>query len=307
MFLSKLNFMEIKSLSTFIEIAKQKKIRKLVVAAAADEPVLIAIKNAYLSGIIIPILVGDKLQIEKIAKNIEFDISKVRIYNEPDTFKASAYAVSIIKEGKADILMKGLVSTATFLKAVLNKEYGLKKGTSLSHIAFFESPYYHKLLAVTDAAMNVYPDLNEKLEILKNAVEVFHKLGNKNPKVAIVCAIENVNEKMPPTVDAALITMMYLRGQINGCIIDGPLALDNAISREAALHKGITSDVAGDADLILTPNIESGNILYKSLNFLGGAVSAAVIMGAKVPIVLTSRADSEKSKLFSIALAAAME
>ncbi|OFX62585.1 MAG: phosphate butyryltransferase [Bacteroidetes bacterium GWA2_30_7] len=299
--------MEIKSLSTFIEIAKQKITRKLVVAAAADEPVLIAVKNAYQEGIIIPILVGEKTLIEKIAKKNEFDISKIEIFNEPDAVKASVKAVSFIKEGKAEILMKGLVSTGVLLKAVLDKENGLKKGASLSHIAFFESPYYHKLLAVTDAAMNVYPEFNDKVDILKNAIEVFHKLGIENPKVAIVCAVETVNEKMPPTIHAAMLTMMNKRGQITGCIVDGPLALDNAISKEAAHHKGIKSEVAGDADLILTPNIESGNILYKSLNFLGGAVTAAIIIGAKVPIVLTSRADSDRSKLLSIALAAAME
>lgn len=300
--------MEIKSLSTFIEIAKQKITRKLVVAAAADEAVLIAVKNAYSEGIIIPILVGDHTLIKKIAKEIAFDISKIEIFDEPDAIKASVKAVSIIKEGKAEILMKGLVATGPLLKAVLDKENGLKKGgAALSHVAFFESPHYHKLLAVTDAAMNVYPEFNDKVDMLNNAVEVFHKLGISNPKVAIVCAVETVNDKMPPTVHAAMLTMMNKRGQIKGCIIDGPLALDNAVSKEAAHHKGIKSEVAGDADLILTPNIESGNILYKSLNFLGGAITAAVIMGAKVPIVLTSRADSEKSKLLSIALAAAME
>lgn len=299
--------MEIKSLSTFIDIAKQKITRKLVVAAAADEPVLMAVKNAYSEGIIIPILVGDVSLIKKIAKEIGFDISKIEIFDEPDAIKASIKAVSIIKEGKAEILMKGLVATGPLLKAVLDKENGLKKGAALSHVAFFESPYYHKLIAVTDAAMNVYPEFNDKVDMLNNAVEVFHKLGISNPKVAVVCAVETVNEKMPPTVHAAMMTMMNKRGQIKGCIVDGPLALDNAVSKEAAHHKGIKSEVAGDADLILTPNIESGNILYKSLNFLGGAVTAAVIMGAKVPIVLTSRADSEKSKMLSIALAAAME
>jgi len=284
--------MEIKSLSTFIEIAKQKITRKLVVAAAADEAVLIAVKNAYSEGIIIPILVGDLILIKKIAKEIGFDISKIEIFDEPDALNASIKAVSIIKEGKAEILMKGLVATGPLLKAVLDKENGLRKsGAALSHVAFFESPHYHKLLAVTDAAMNVYPEFNDKVDMLNNAVEVFHKLGISNPKVAIVCAVETVNDKMPPTVHAAMLTMMNKRGQIKGCIVDGPLALDNAVSKEAAHHKGIKSEVAGDADLILTPNIESGNILYKSLNFLGGAITAAVIMGAKVPIVLTSRGE----------------
>jgi len=299
--------MILKSLNDIVELAKAKEKRRLAVAAAADRPVLEAVKNAYENGIIVPILVGNKNEIEKISKEIKFDLSGIEIIEESDPAKASIKAVALIKDGKADILMKGLVSTAPLLKAVLDKENGLRKGATLSHFALIESPYYHKLLAVTDAAMNVYPEFNDKVDILKNAIEVFHKLGIENPKVAIVCAVETVNEKMPPTIHAAMLTMMNKRGQITGCIVDGPLALDNAISKEAAHHKGIKSEVAGDADLILTPNIESGNILYKSLNFLGGAVTAAIIIGAKVPIVLTSRADSDRSKLLSIALAAAME
>lgn len=299
--------MEIKSLSEFIKIAKTKKTRRLVVAAAADEPVLEAVRNAVKEGIIIPILVGDKAETVRIAEKIGFDISNIEIIHEPNPSIASVKAVQVIKEGKAEILMKGLVATGPLLKAVLDKENGLRKGASLSHVAFFESPYYHKLIAVTDAAMNVAPEFNEKVDMLNNAVEVFHKLGYSNPKVAVVGAVESVNEKMPATVHAAMMTMMNKRKQITGCIVDGPLALDNAVSKEAAHHKGIVSDVAGDADLIVTPDIEAGNIMYKTLNFLGGAVTAAVIMGAKVPIVLTSRADSDKSKLLSIALSAAME
>ena len=202
--------------------------------------------------------------------------------------------------------MKGLVGTGPMLKAVLDKENGLRKGATLSHVALFETQFYHKLLGVTDAAMNVAPEFEEKVSMVQNAIEVFHKLGITEPKVAIVCAVETVNPKMEATVHAAMLTQMNRRKQIKGCIIDGPLALDNAVSAESAHHKGIVSDVAGDVDLIVTPEIISGNVLYKSMNFLGGATTAAVIMGAKVPIVLTSRADSEKSKLMSIALAAAI-
>ena len=200
--------------------------------------------------------------------------------------------------------MKGLVSTGILLKAVLNKEYGLRTGSILSHVAIFESPFYHKLLGVTDAAMNVDPSLEDKIGIINNAVKVFHKLGNPNPKVAIVGSVETINPKMEATMHAATISMMNYRKQITGCIIDGPLAIDNAVSKKSSELKNITSDVAGDVDLILAPDIDGANILYKSLNFLGGATAAAVIMGAKVPIVLTSRADSEKSKFLSIALAA---
>ncbi|MCF8297938.1 MAG: bifunctional enoyl-CoA hydratase/phosphate acetyltransferase [Saprospiraceae bacterium] len=297
----------IKNLSSLVEMAKSKSTRRIVVAAAADQAVLEAVKSAMNDNIISPILVGDKAEIEKICKEINLDLSVVEIIDIPNPVEASVKAVSLIKEGKAEILMKGLVSTGPLLKAVLDKEKGLRKGGTLSHVAFFESPYYHKLLCVTDAAMNVEPEFDDKVAILKNAVEAFHKLGVKEPKVAVVGAVESVNSKMEPSVHAALLTMMNKRGQITGCIVDGPLALDNAISKEAAEHKGIKSEVAGEVDIILTPDIYSGNILYKSLNFLGGSSSAAVIMGATVPIVLTSRSDTEKSKMLSIALAAAME
>ncbi|HBF89200.1 MAG TPA: phosphate butyryltransferase [Bacteroidales bacterium] len=299
--------MELNSLQQFVEIAKNKTKRRIAVAAAADEPVLEAVNNAMKLGIIDPILVGEKSKIEEICKKINFNLAGIQIIDESDPYKASVKAVSIIREGNAEILMKGLVATGPMLKAVLDKENGLRTGAALSHVAFFESPYYHKLIAVTDAAMNVAPEFEEKVDMLKNAVNVFHKLGLKNPKVAVVGAVESVNPKMEATVHAAMMTMMNKRGQIKGCIVDGPLALDNAVSKEAAEHKGIVSEVAGDADLILTPDINAGNVLYKSLNFLGGATVAAVIMGAKVPIVLTSRADSDKSKMLSIALAAAMD
>jgi len=202
--------------------------------------------------------------------------------------------------------MKGMVSTSPLLKAVLDKETGLRKEKVLSHIAFFESPYYHKIFGVTDAAMNIAPNLDEKLAIVKNAVEAFHKLGVKTPRVAAIGAVEVVNPKMEATVHAAALTQMNRRGQIKNCIIDGPLALDNAVSKESAEHKGIKSYVAGECDIILVPDINSGNILYKSIVFIGGGISASVIMGAKAPIVLTSRSDSEKSKFLSIALAVAI-
>jgi len=189
---------------------------------------------------------------------------------------------------------------------VLDKEVGLRKGALLSHVAVFETPYYHKLLGVTDAAMNVNPELEEKIGIIKNAIDVFHKLGHENPKVAIVGSVETINPRMEATMHAATISMMNYRKQITGCIIDGPLAIDGAVSKRASELKHITSNVAGDVDIILAPNIDGANILYKSLNFLGGATAAAVIMGAKVPIVLTSRGDTEKSKYYSIALAAAI-
>lgn len=295
-----------KKLNEIVEIAKNKTTQRIVVAAAADDDVLEALKNAHELGIIVPVLVGDMPKIKEIAAKIGLDLSNIELYDFPDKYEASDMAVQLIREGKGDILMKGMVSTGILLKSVLNKEEGLRKGELLSHIALFETPYYHKLLGVTDAAMNVKPDLEQKIGIIKNALEVYHKLGFASPKVAIVGSVETINPRMEATMHAATISMMNYRKQITGCIIDGPLAIDGAVSKRASELKHITSDVAGDVDLILAPNIDGANILYKSLNFLGGATAAAVIMGATVPIVLTSRGDTERSKYLSIALAAAI-
>ncbi len=296
----------LKTLDTLLELAREKGVKRIVVAAAADLHVLDAIMMAKQENIAEPILIGGRKAIEQVCQKIGFDISQVEIIDIADPYRASVEAVSLIRQGRASILMKGLVGTGPLMKAVLDKENGLRKGATLSHVALFESPFYHKLLGVTDAAMNVAPEFDEKISIIQNAIEVFHRLGVKEPKVAIIGAVETVNSKMEATVHAAMLTQMNKRKQIKGCLIDGPLALDNAVSAESAHHKGIVSEVAGDVDLIVTPDINSGNVLYKALNFLGGATTAAVIMGAAVPVVLTSRADSEKSKLMSIALAAAI-
>lgn len=298
--------MELKKLNDLIDIAKSKSTKRLAVAAAADKAVLQAVKSASDENIISPVLVGKKSDIIAIAKEIDFKINDEDIYDEPDPAKASVKAVSLIKEGKAEILMKGLVSTAPLLKAVLDKEKGLRKGSTLSHFALIESPYYYKLLGVTDAAMNIAPEFQEKIDIINNAIEVFHGLGEETPKVGVIGPLEVVNPKIESTTHAAMISKMNDRGQIKNCLVDGPFAIDNAISKEAAEHKGIKSEVAGEADILVAPELNSGNILYKTLVFMGGATSAAVIMGAKVPIVLTSRADTEKSKMMSISLAAAM-
>lgn len=295
-------------LSELTEKAKNKPKRKIAVAAAEDEPVLKAIKAAMQEGIAIPLLIGDRAEIERIARAIDFDLSGVQIiHNDKGATESARIAVSMVKSGQADILMKGFVSTGTLLKAVLDKENGLRKGKILSHVAFFESPHYHKLLCVTDVAMNIDPDFDTKVHILNNAVEACHKIGIATPKVAVVAAVEVVNPKMEATVHAAMMKTMSDRKQFTGCIVDGPLALDNAVNKEAANHKGIVSTVAGDCDVILVPNLEAGNMFYKALNFLGGATVAAVIMGASVPIVLTSRSDTQSSKMLSIALAAAMD
>lgn len=297
--------MDIKSLDIFLDIAKSKPKRKIAVAAAEDSHVLGAIKEAVAESIVEPILVGNIAKIKEIASGIGFNLNGIEMVEENDIKKACRKAVEIVRAGDANIIMKGLVSTADFLRAVLNKEAGLRKGDMLSHVGFFDPKAYHKVVAITDAAQNIAPTLQEKITIINNAVDVFNHVGFPNPKVALIGAVEVVNPKMESTLDAAAITQMNRRNQIKGCLIDGPLAFDNAISKEAAEHKGIVSEVAGDADMLFVPNIEVGNVLYKSFTYFGGANVAAMIMGAAVPIVLTSRADSDRSKLLSVALAAA--
>ncbi|MFC2115731.1 bifunctional enoyl-CoA hydratase/phosphate acetyltransferase [Bacteroidota bacterium] len=299
--------MRLTKLSEVLEIARNRESRRLVVAAAEELHVLQAVLLARAENIIEPILVGDTLKILDICAENQLDLENISLVEEKDPEKACILAIDLIRTGEAEILMKGLVSTAPLLKAVLDRERGLRKSKVLSHAALFEIPSYHKLLAITDAAINVDPEIPEKISIIENAAEIFHRLGIPEPKVAILGPIEKMNIKIRSTVDAEEIKQMHASGRIKGCLIDGPLALDVAVSREAATHKGIISKVAGDADILLTPDLDSGNILYKSLIFLGRSTSAAVVMGAQVPIVLTSRADSERSKLMSIALAAALD
>jgi len=296
-----------KTLVELITIAKAKPSKRLVVAAAEDASVLKAIQSAVNEKFISPILIGNKQKILEISKEIGFEVTNVEIINELDPGLTPYKAVALINAGKADILMKGFISTATLVKAVIAKDNGLRKCQTLSHFAIFESAFYHKIFGVSDAALNVAPTLDEKINIIVNAVGVMQKLGISNPKVAILAPVENISEKIESTIHAAMLTMMNKRNQIQGCIIDGPLSLDNAISSEAAKHKGIVSEVAGDADIIIVPELDCGNALYKSIIFLGGAKSAAIVAGAKVPIVLTSRADTEYNKFISIALAAALD
>ena len=293
-------------LSEILEIAKKQTSKKLVVAAAEDLHVLQAVLYASKEDIIDPILTGDSDKILDICQENELETVDIPLIDEKDPEKSCELAIDLIRQGEASILMKGLVSTAPLLKAVLDRDKGLRKNELLSHAAIFEVPSYHKLIAVTDAAMNVQPSLEEKAGIIENAVELFHRIGIMEPKVGILAPIETVNPKIQSTVDARDLKAMNQSGRIKGCLVDGPLAMDNAVSREAALLKGIDSQVAGDVDILLTPDLNSGNILYKTLIFLANSISAAVVMGASAPIVLTSRADSEQSKLMSIALAAAL-
>jgi phosphate butyryltransferase len=296
--------MILKSLGSFAEIAAKKGRKRMAVAVAQDKDVLLAVKKAVQDGIITPLLIGDENEIRAFADHAELSLSGIEVLHIPDKQQACSKAVSMIREGKAEILMKGLVNTALLIKTILDKDSGLMKDSLLSHLAFFETPFYHKILCITDAALNISPCFDEKVAMIRNAVAVYHKLGVSMPRVAVLAPVETVNPKMEATLHGAMLTLMQKRNQIEGCLVDGPLALDNAVSMKASRHKGLISEVAGDADILVTPDLNSGNILYKSLNFLGGAVSAAVVAGACAPIVLTSRADQDKSKYLSIALAA---
>lgn len=277
---------------------------RIAVAAAQDEEVLVAVDAARKDGFADAVLIGNTGQIESIAKAQNIDLAHYELVDEPDIARAAARAVDYVRQGKAAFVMKGILDTSVLLKAVLNKETGLNTGRLVSHVGVAESANYHKLFLMTDAAINIAPTLQEKLDIIRNAVDCARALGIEMPKVALLAAVEKVNsDKMPCTVDAAILTQMNRRGQIKDCIVDGPLALDNAISAESARIKKIESPVAGDADILVAPDIEAGNILYKAVIDLGGAKGAGLVMGAGAPVVLTSRADSAETKHASIALA----
>lgn len=296
-------------IADIIEKAVSLGMKKIAVAAAQEASVLEAVVDAWKAGIAEPILVGDPELIEKARQEANggkgLDISAFQIVPVKDLYASAAKAVELVRNGEAAFLMKGIIDTSLLLKAALNKETGINAGRLASHVAVMEVPTYHKLFVVTDAALNIAPDLPALIDIIASAVKVANSLGVATPKVAMLAAVEKVNpDKMPCTVTASILTQMNRRGQLKGCIIDGPLALDNAISAESARIKKIVSDVAGDADILVAPDIEAGNILYKCLLDLAQAKGAGIVMGAAKPIVLTSRADTAETKLASIALAA---
>lgn len=297
--------MALKTLSDLKKIVAGGPKKKLILAAAQDQHSMGAVIRAWKDDIVEPILIGDKESIQNICAANNYDITGLRIIHEPDTEMAVEMSVRMCSNKQGDILMKGKVGTSTLLKCVLNKEWGLRTGNLLSHFALFEVETYPKVIAVTDVAMNIAPNLQDKIAIINNSVSCLMRLGYILPKVAVLGAVEMVNENMEATLHAALLSKMYQRDQIKNCIIDGPLAFDNAVSLESAQRKGIRSEVAGDTDLLLMPDIEVGNVLYKSLVFFAKAKVAAVILGARVPIVLTSRSDSEQAKYDSILLSAA--
>ena len=285
-------------------IDKSHKPKRMILAASEDAHSLTAVVEAAKKEIIRPILVGDSEKTRGMADIMKLDISGFEMIQADNPVEAAAIAVRMIHDGEGDVLMKGKVGTSDMLRSVLNKKYGLRTGKLLSHFAYFEVENYHKLIALTDVAMNIAPNLTEKIAILNNAVNVLNILGIERPKVAVLGAVEKVNTEMGATLDAALLSKMNQRDQILNCIVDGPLAFDNAVSLESARHKEIKSEVAGDTDLLLMPDIEVGNVLYKSLVFFANAKVASMIVGASVPIVLTSRSDSDQAKFDSILLAA---
>jgi phosphate butyryltransferase len=279
----------------------------VAVAAAEDEEVMGAVIEALNRNLANFILFGDNEKITTILnvnhKDQQKNNKKLTVVHADSNTIAAEMAVRAVSTKEATVLMKGNIPTSVLLKAVLNKEYGLRTGNVLSHVAVFEIPDYDRFTIVTDAGMNIAPDLEQKAQMIRNAAAIARAIGIEYPKVAPIAAVEVVNPAMQATIDAAALTIMNKRGQITGCIVDGPLALDNAVSALAAEHKGIHSEVAGRADILLVPAIEVGNVLYKSLIYFAKAKVGAVIAGAKAPIVLTSRADSSESKLYSLALA----
>ena len=296
-------------LRTFDEVlnkAKDYGPKKMTVASAGAEDVLKAVEAARKEKLTDSILVGDKEEIIRIANEMGIDLANYEIIDKTDKTEAARYAVELVRNKKASILMKGMLGTARILKAILDKEIGLRTNRMLSHVYTLQIKGYDRLLTMTDGAMSISPDLKQKAQIIQNAIYYAHSMGIKKPKVAVVAALELVNPDMPATIDAACLAKMSERGQIVGGIVDGPLGFDNAISKEAAKHKGVESPVSGEVDIVLVPNIESGNIFAKGLVYLAEAVPAGLLLGAKAPVVLVSRSDTAQSKLYSIALGVLM-
>jgi phosphate butyryltransferase len=291
----------LKSFSEIEEQVRGEKQRTISVAMAEDSDILIALERARSNGMAKAILTGDKNKITSILKKTGINEKNYELVESKGEQNSVSEAVSLVQKGKAQVLMKGMCSTSVFLKGILNNETGLRSGKVISHLALFESPNYHKLLMMSDAAINIAPDISEKISIVENALLTAHKIGYHNPKVAIISAVEKVNPMgIPSSADAAIIAKMADRGQFKGGIIDGPLAVDNALSLQSCEVKGLKTPVGGEADICIVPNIETGNAFYKLLAILGNAKVAGIIVGAKSPVVLTSRADSEESKYLSI-------
>ncbi|WP_300522626.1 phosphate butyryltransferase [Aminiphilus sp.] len=298
---------QIRSLTELMEYAREIGPRKISVALAEDAEVMEAVEDARKNGIATAILVGNAVKIADVAAKLGIDLANYEVVDERGNENAVALkAVELVSSGSADILMKGMIKTANFLRGVLNKEKGLRSGALISHVYIHQVEGYDRVFFICDPAFNMYPDLQAKVNILNNTVELAHAFGIASPKVAVLGAVEVVNPDMPCTLDAAALAQMSRRGQIKGCVVDGPFALDNAISVEAAKHKGIESEVAGNADILLVPDIEAGNMMAKAIVYFARNKTAGLVLGAKAPVVLTSRTDTAETKLLSIASAVAL-
>jgi phosphate acetyltransferase len=290
-------------LDDFIESALKIGPKRVAVASAANTLVLRSVKLAQEEGLVEAVLVGPERAIRECAEEAEMDLGNVRLVATETTHESAEAAVDLVREGEADILMKGHLHTNEFLSAVFRAEVGLRTDRLLSHVFVMQIPMYHKLLLITDAAINIAPDLMQKAGILQNAIDMLIQIGVDQPKAAVLSAIETINPKIPSTVDAACLHKMAERGQIKHGLVDGPMAFDNAISAEAAREKRMNSAVAGDVDIVLAPDLDAGNILYKNLVYLANAQIAGIVMGARAPVVLTSRADTARARVHSLALA----
>ncbi|NYB72906.1 bifunctional enoyl-CoA hydratase/phosphate acetyltransferase [Sedimentibacter hydroxybenzoicus DSM 7310] len=297
--------MELKNFKELIAKVQNNDTKKRVaVAAAHDEHTLEAVFKAVNDNLVEPVLIGDKEKIVKMLDNLSVNFDENKIIHTSDDTEAAEKTVELINEGKADFIMKGKLQTADLLKAVVNKEKGLRTGSVMSHVAILEIPAYHKLIAVTDGGMMMYPNLDEKKQIIENVVNVFLAMGYESPKVAVLAAVETVNPKMPEAVDADNLKKMNQNGEIKNCIVEGPISVDLTFNKESAKIKGYESPVTGEADILIAPNITTGNIMSKALLEFANGTMAGMIVGAKVPIVLTSRGATTEEKYLSLVLSA---
>lgn len=294
--------MRIRTFAELLEAAKGKGPKTVAVAAAHESEVLLAGLDAEVAGLAEVILVGDRELIKQIAADEDFDISRMEVIHVPRPREAAWQVMKLVSDGQADIAMKGKVETSDFLRAALSRELDLRTGRLFTHVAAFEIPGFDRLIFISDAGVTVAPDLEQKVQIVQNAINVAQALDINQPRVAVLAATETVNPKIPTTLDAANLSKMADRGQIKGGLVDGPLALDNAISPESAQIKGIRSEVAGYADILIAPDIEAGNVLAKAITYFAQGKMAGVVVGARCPLIMASRSDTREVKLISLAL-----
>ncbi len=294
--------MPIRTFAELLAVAEAKGPKTVAIAAAHQSEIMLAGLDAEVAGLAEVLLVGDRDHIRQIATDEHFDISRMQVIHVPHPHEAALEVVRLVSEGQADIAMKGKVETSDFLRAALRKELGLRTGRLFTHVAAFEIPEFDRLIFISDAGVTVAPDLEQKVQIVQNAIHVAHAMAIEMPRVAVLAATEIVNPKIPTTLDAANLSKMADRGQISGGLVDGPLALDNAISPESARIKGIKSEVAGHADILIAPDIEAGNVLAKAITYFAQGKMAGVVVGARCPLILPSRSDSREAKLVSLAL-----